>query len=130
MFHSQGKVVFKVRKIINLIKQSNNINMHVIKRVKFFDLFNQSFIIDFEVRWNTTFHMLERFYEFKIVIDEITTNPVLIEGLNAAKRNQLKNLVLSADDWRAVEMLMKILKPFKLIFWKIFNLQQNKYRKK
>ena len=55
--------------------------MHVLKRSREIKLPHETFIIDFEVRWNTTFNMLERFLEFKILIDEITINPHVINGL-------------------------------------------------
>ena len=44
-----------------MIKRSNNINMYVIKRAKEMSLPNKTFIMDFQVRWNTTFDMLDRF---------------------------------------------------------------------
>ena len=64
-----------------MIRRSNIINMHVLKRSREIKLPHETFIIDFEVRWNTTFNMLERFLEFKILIDEFTINPHVIDGL-------------------------------------------------
>jgi hypothetical protein len=49
--------------------------MYVLKRAKIYDLSNETFVSDFHVRWNTTYDMLERFFEFKVLIDEITNNP-------------------------------------------------------
>ena len=89
--------------------------MYVVKRAKIYELSNETFISDFQVRWNTTYDMLERFFEFKILIDEITYNPILIEGLKNKSKDELRNLALNLDDWRIVETLIKVLKPFKRV---------------
>ena len=96
-----------------MIKRSNNINMYVIKRAKEMSLPNKTFIMDFQVRWNTTFDMLDRFLIFKKVIDEITNNPGVISGLDEKKKKDLRNLDFYSDDWRIVQTLIRILKPFK-----------------
>jgi hypothetical protein len=57
------------------------------------------FLIDFHVRWNTTYLMLERFYEIKIVVDGITCNPQLIQGISKKQERNLKNLILKAKNW-------------------------------
>ena len=111
-----GQVVFKVRQIIAMIRRSNIINIHVIKRSKEIKLPHETFIIDFEVRWNTTFNMLERFLEFKILIDEITINPHVIEGLiQSSLQRKLKDCFLDTNDWNLVKSLIKLLKPFKKV---------------
>ena len=62
LFYLKGFVVFKVRKIINSVNKSNTLVMHIIKKAKELKLDSTNFMIDFEVRWNTTYKMLERFH--------------------------------------------------------------------
>ena len=105
-----------VRKIIGLIRRSDVINIYVIRRAKETQQLHETFIIDFEVRWNTTYDMLERFFEFKILIDEITHNPVVIDGLfQASLQSKLKSCIFSQTDWLLVETSIKMLKPFKRV---------------
>jgi hypothetical protein len=98
-----------------MIKRSNNLNIYVVKRVKEMEIPNKTSVIDFQVRWNTTYDMLDRFFVFKRIIDEITSNPGVVQGLDEKKKNDLRNLDLSLDDWRIVQFLIKILKPFKRV---------------
>ena len=71
----------KVRKIISMVKQSNVINMHVIQKAELTKI-DSNFITDFIVRWSTSHQMLERFYNMKVIMDEIPCNPQLINGIN------------------------------------------------
>jgi hypothetical protein len=56
--------------------------------------------------------MLERFYKLKIVVDEITCNPQLIQGISKKQERNLKNLILKAKNWEIIIILIKLLKPF------------------
>ena len=89
--------------------------MHIVNRAQENDLTNQTFISDFHVRWNTTYDMIERFSEFKGIIDEITYTPRAVEGLNEKKREELRKLALNEEDWKRVQSLIKLLKPFKRV---------------
>ena len=90
--------------------------MHVLKRSREIKLPHETFIMDFEVRWNTTFNMLERFLEFKILIDEITINPHVINGLTQSPlKKKLKDCFLDINDWNLVKALIKLLKLFKRV---------------
>jgi hypothetical protein len=109
----KGQVVYKIRKLVNLIKRSNNINMHVVNKAIQSELSNTTFVGDFQVRWNTTYDMVERFSEFRDIIDDITYKPRTIEGLKENKKEELKKLSLNSEDWKRVEILIKVLKPFK-----------------
>ena len=48
-----------------------------------------NFIVDFAVRWNTSYTMLERFQKLKVVVDEITFNPQLINGVSKSQESKL-----------------------------------------
>lgn len=59
--------------------------------------------------------MLDRFRVFKIVVDEITSNPERIEGLQNKAKSKLRKLALCLNDWLMVDTLVKMLKPFKKV---------------
>ena len=101
-----------MRKIIKMINQSSVIKRHVIEKAKSLSFDCCDFIIDFSVRWNTTFLMLERFYKLKLIVDEITCNPQLIHGIQIKSERKLRSLVINKDDWEAVVLMIKLLKPF------------------
>lgn len=42
-------------------------------------------ILDFHVRWNTTYLLLERFLKFKDIIKTMTLAPDKIDGINKKK---------------------------------------------
>lgn len=68
--------------------------------------------IDFHVRWNTTFLMINRFLKYKIIIKEITTHPEVISGIEKSSIEKLKKLYLSNFDWEIAETLSNVLLPF------------------
>ena len=94
-----------------MVKQSNVINMHVIQKAELTKI-DSNFITDFIVRWSTSHQMLERFYNMKVIMDEIPCNPQLINGINRKQENKLKSLILTSEDWEMIAMLKKLLKPF------------------
>ena len=85
--------------------------MHVIQKAELTKI-DSNFITDFIVRWSTSHQMLERFYNMKVIMDEIPCNPQLINGINRKQENKLKSLILTSEDWEMIAMLKKLLKPF------------------
>ena len=87
--------------------------MHVINKAIQSELSNTTFVGDSQVRWNTTYDMIERFSKFRDIIDEITYKPRTIEGLKENKKEEFKKLSINWENWKRVESLIKVLKPFK-----------------
>ena len=71
-----------------------------------------NFLSDFIVRWNTTYLMLERFYVMKAIVDEMTCNPQIINGITYKQEQTLHGIILSHEDWENIAILIKLLKPF------------------
>jgi hypothetical protein len=111
-YYFVGIVIFKVRKIINMVSRSSVIKRHVIDKAKALSNVNSDFILDFCVRWNTSYLMLERFYQLKLIVDEITCNPQLILGIKLRSEKKLRSLVITKEDWDTIVLMTNLLKPF------------------
>ena len=95
-----------------MINKCDIINRHVIEKAKSRRLEIAEFILDFHVRWNTTYLMLERFYLLKVIVDEITCNPQLIQGIKKHHIDKLRKFHLKQEHWESISILIKVLKPF------------------
>jgi hypothetical protein len=95
-----------------MVSRSSVIKRHVIEKAKALSIDNSDFILDFCVRWNTSYLMLERFYQLKLIVDEITCNPQLILGIQLTSERKLRSLVITKEDWDVVVLMIKLLKPF------------------
>ena len=104
--------MFKVREIVKLVQKCNIINTHVIKKTKETNLPTADFILDFYVRWNTTYLMLERFHLLKVIVDEITCNPQIIVGIQKSHLDKIRKINFKQDDWECISVLINVLKPF------------------
>jgi hypothetical protein len=56
--------------------------------------------------------MLERFHELKIIVDEITCNPQIIEGIKKSHSDKIRKINFKQDDWECITILINLLKPF------------------
>ena len=70
-----------MRNLINRINNSNNIYMYceIKKKEAKIDV---SFKLDFQVRWNTTFMMLNRFLTLRSIVNDITMYAESIPNLS------------------------------------------------
>jgi hypothetical protein len=107
-------VLFKIRSISKLSRKSNIIHHHVLKLIKEDSTFKHNifFIVDFFVRWNSTYQMLKRFKTLKRIVISLTNSPEEIQGIKLNQSVKLKNWLLSSDEWIIVDTLEKILFPF------------------
>ena len=71
-----------------------------------------SLILDFHVRWNSTYLMLERLRQFKEIINMILNDPDRIDGLTVAQKSKLNDVVLSYTDWILIDALIHVLSRF------------------
>ena len=72
---------------------------------------NRTLILDYRVRWNTTYTMLLRVWNFKLYVNFLTSG-VTIEGLSDSQVSKLDKLKLKKEDWDLMVTLIKILEPF------------------
>lgn len=84
-----------------------NIQNPSIKKVKY-----TSAVIDFIVRWSSTFKMVNRFNKLRSIINDITHTPENIDGLKPEQRTKLCRLAFSHSDWNWLSSLEYVLQPF------------------
>ena len=104
----------KVRGISRLARKSNIIQIYVQQQIKELNFSKINFIIDFHVRWNSTYLMIKRFLQLKEIVKKIIDQSSIIDGI---KENQIKNLekfCLDRNNWALLETLQKILLPLYL----------------
>ncbi|CAF4253720.1 unnamed protein product, partial [Rotaria magnacalcarata] len=117
----------RMRKLINFIHQSSVLDRYVKERIenKLQEINNRlppdqqqqhvqfkDLIIDFKIRWNTTYLMLQRFLLYCSIITNITQNPSNEIGLKENQYEQLKKLAFSRTDWILLMATRNVLKSF------------------
>ena len=103
----------KTRCLVGMVRKSGIVSGFVTKRIKALETNpGGNFILDFHVRWNSTYLMLKRLKKLKCIADEITNNPDAIFGLKAKQRTKLESLHLSNEEWIMCDILLNILHPF------------------
>jgi len=129
LLNSARKTVFKIRKIVKKINNSNPLRLYVLKKQKLLGI-TENFIMDFKVRWNTSYLMIERAIKLKAVINDITTNFSEISNLSVnniqlfifknfiylvlkqTQQTKLSNLVILNDQWAVLLIIKDLLEPF------------------
>lgn len=102
----------KVRALVKLSRKSNIVCLFIVQKAKELNFDVLNLIMDFHVRWNTSYLMLERFLKFKDIINSMTIKPEKIDGIKKDGIKKLKKLNVSSGEWELFEILVKILKPF------------------
>ncbi|CAF3879758.1 unnamed protein product, partial [Rotaria magnacalcarata] len=71
-------------------------------------------ITDIEIRWNTTFIMINRFTDYRSIIDDINSRPHQIPYLNPSQGLKFgsKNFEFTNDNWCQIHDLKNVLEPF------------------
>jgi hypothetical protein len=115
-----NNLLIKMRTLSSLFRRSNLVYEYFLNRARERNIVFHNLIIDFRVRWNTTFFMIVRFLHFKDIIIEITNQPQRIEGLSKKIVDKISHCFLSQTEWLQIESLKKILEPF-VIATKIFS---------
>lgn len=102
----------RVRSLVKTFRKGV-ISYYVSRRIK--SVFNKnmfSYVLDFHVRWNSTYLMLKRFKDLKSLTNDLTTNPNQIDGITNSQINKLQSLHLSNVDWCLIDILLNVLSRF------------------
>ncbi|CAF3423735.1 unnamed protein product [Rotaria sp. Silwood2] len=109
MVHRSSILDGYVRGRIHLKQQE--INQHSlntnVKTVKYNDP-----VIDFVIRWSSTYKMLSRFIKLRSIVNDITHTPDKIAGLKSEQRLKLSKLAFSHSDWSCLTAVEYVLQPF------------------
>ena len=100
----------KVRSLVKMARASGIIFSAVSTWAAEQKLRNSSLILDYRIRWNSTYTMLVRFLEFRLLVN-YTTSGMKIDGLTDKQERKLDKLKLSKEDWELIEALVVILEP-------------------
>ena len=102
-----------VRSIVRFSRKSNIIQIKLKELIKKYSLEKVNFIIDFHVRWNSSFLMIKRFRKLKEVVQNLTNSAIEdIDGLTKPQHRKLQSWSLNVSEWETLEMLEKTLSPF------------------
>ncbi|CAF2180976.1 unnamed protein product [Rotaria magnacalcarata] len=69
-------------------------------------------VLDFRIRWNTTYTMISRFIALSSIITDITVLPSIEIGLKKKQYEKLQQLSFSRFDWSILAALKNVLFPF------------------
>lgn len=109
------QLVKRVRSCVNYIRNNRAINDYVCNRAGATQPpIRVGLAIDFEVRWNSTYIMLDRFVIYRAIVNEITTEPSKIPSVNLFQQRQLRSQLFqfSTTDWSQLLDLHSLMKPF------------------
>lgn len=68
--------------------------------------------MDFRIRWNSTYKMVNRFNMLSSTLNDITFTPRNIEGVVSKQALKLSKLAVSHDDWNWLSALEFVLERF------------------
>ena len=109
------QLVKRIRACISNIRATRVVNDYIkIKAQSNDPPIKSRLITDFEIRWNTTFIMLDRFTIYRPIINDINSRPFKIAHTSPAQQLKLgsKEFEFTNNDWCRITDLHTILKPF------------------
>ena len=71
-------------------------------------------VVDFEVRWNSTFVMLDRFITHRAIVNEMATGPSKVPNVNLSQcmNPRSRSFQFSSTEWSHLIDLHSLMKPF------------------
>ena len=110
-----SQLVKRIRACIGNIRSSRASIEYTKKKEQSMDPpIKYTLITDFEIRWNTTFVMINRFTEYRSIIDDINSRPHQIPYLNPPQQFKFgsRDFEFTNSDWCQIYDLKKVLEPF------------------
>ncbi|CAF1270327.1 unnamed protein product [Rotaria sordida] len=109
------RLLKRIRSCIKNIRSTRAVYDYVKKKAKLNDPpIRSELITDFEIRWNTTFIMIDRFKTYRLITDDINSRPFKIGNISTTQQLKLgsKEFEFTNDDWCRITDLHTTLKPF------------------
>ena len=108
-----ASLLCKVRCISRFSRKSNIIQIKMKDLIKRYSLEKVNFILDFHVRWNSSYLMIKRFKKLKEIVQILTNSAIQdIDGLTRLQHKKLQSWNLNGNEWLTLEMLENTLLPF------------------
>ncbi len=105
-----GVLMKKCRSIVKLINKSSILMNYVVNLKQQFGI-SLSLQLDCKGRWSSTHHLVEVMLIYKKIINNINSEKYDI-GLNKKQTNKISSIELDQIDWKILEILNIVLKPF------------------
>ncbi|CAF4130044.1 unnamed protein product, partial [Rotaria magnacalcarata] len=109
------RLVKRIRSCIVNIRCTRAVSDYVKREAKSIDPpIKAGLVTDLEIRWNTTFIMIDRFNTHRSIVDDINSRPFKIAHTSSAQQIKLgsKAFEFTNNDWFRITDLHTILKPF------------------
>ncbi|CAF1506058.1 unnamed protein product [Rotaria magnacalcarata] len=115
-----------VRRLIKFIRKSSVLDRYIRNQIRLKNIeiirsaHEQSLkpvklnnaVLDFRIRWNTTYIMISRFIALSSIITDITVLPSIEIGLKKSQYEKLQQLSFSRLDWSILAALKNVSFPF------------------
>ncbi|CAF0744375.1 unnamed protein product [Rotaria sp. Silwood1] len=105
-----GNLMKKCRSMVKLINKSSILTNYVVKLKQQFNI-HHSLQLDCKNRWNSSHQLIEVMLMYKKIINKIHSEKRDI-NLNKKQMNKLSSIELDQFDWKMLELLDFVLKPF------------------
>lgn len=105
-----GVLMTKCRKMINVIRKSSILNDTLLKLAK--DSVAVELITDMKVRWNSTYHMVQRLLLYQHALASFYDNLETLNDVTAKQRRKLIDLKLTSVDWNVLLAMRRVLERF------------------
>ncbi|CAF3462685.1 unnamed protein product, partial [Rotaria sp. Silwood2] len=109
------QLVKRIRSCIGNIRAKRAVLDYVKKKAQSVDPpITSTLITDIEIRWNTTFVMIDRFTKHRAIIDDINGRPYQIPNTSSTQQLKIgsKEFEFTNSDWHRITDLKKALEPF------------------
>ncbi|CAF4494341.1 unnamed protein product, partial [Rotaria sp. Silwood2] len=109
------QLIDRMRDFINNINSTRAVTDYVQQREKIHDPpITAALVTDIELRWNSTFIMVDRFITHQAIIDDINSRPFKVPSISSVQQLKLgnKKFEFTNDDWGTIKDLQTVLKPF------------------
>ncbi|CAF3300478.1 unnamed protein product [Rotaria socialis] len=106
-------LVNRARHFAKLTRRKHLIHDYFKREAKAKKLAGNGLILDCIIRWNSSFYMIDRFINYKIVINDVTKNPrIIAPEISTSMIFCLKQLAFCYEEWEILMALRNVLSKF------------------
>lgn len=106
-------LVNRTRHFAKLTRRKHLIRDYFKRESKVKNLAGDGLILDCIIRWNSSFYMINRFINYKDVINEVTKNPrIIAPEISTSMISCLKQLAFCHEEWEVLIAVRNVLLKF------------------